>query len=355
MTGKSAANPSLLDFRKLVDDLFAHKPALYWADMGLSAAVGWAAIVFAIHRGGFDAVTVVLMLTSSFAFLRAVLFIHELSHFRRGVMPGFSLAWNLLVGVPLLVPSFMYVGTHTDHHKRTLYGTIRDPEYLPLAHLGRGRMIRFVLEMFLVPVLLVLRYGVLTPLSWLVPPLRKPVVERMSALVINPDYVRKMPQGDDARRFVALEAMILVWIATALTLVATGVWPLRTLFIWYGVAAGIAVVNQIRTLAAHLYSNDGGEISTIDQLLDSCNVRGIPIVTELVFPVGLRYHALHHLLADMPYHNLAEAHRRLVKELPEDSPYRKVNYAGLTAVARELWRRARGHHGLPAAWKRKEA
>ena len=156
MNETSAPSPSLLDFRKLVEDLYQHDVVLYWVDMVLAALVGWGGLVAAVERGVFDLVTAGFMLASAFGFLRAVLFIHELSHFRRGVMPGFSLAWNLLVGVPLLVPSFMYVGTHTDHHKRTLYGTIRDPEYLPLASLGRGRMIRFVLEMLLVPPLLVI-------------------------------------------------------------------------------------------------------------------------------------------------------------------------------------------------------
>ncbi|MCB9834313.1 MAG: fatty acid desaturase [Planctomycetes bacterium] len=352
MNETSAPSPSLLDFRKLVEDLYQHDVVLYWVDMVLAALVGWGGLVAAVERGVFDLVTAGFMLASAFGFLRAVLFIHELSHFRRGVMPGFSLAWNLLVGVPLLVPSFMYVGTHTDHHKRTLYGTIRDPEYLPLASLGRGRMIRFVLEMLLVPPLLVIRYGLLTPLSWLLPPLRRLVIGKMSALAINPDYDRALPTGGEARRFVLLEALILAWIVVVAIMLASHRWPLQALWVWYGITATVAIINQVRTLAAHVYSNDGGEISTIDQLLDSCNVRGLPIITELCFPVGLRYHALHHLLADMPYHNLGKAHRRLVAGLPADSPYHRVNYSGLIAVARELWRRAGGNHGLPEAWKK---
>jgi hypothetical protein len=37
------------------------------------------------------------------------------------------------------------------------------------------------------------------------------------------------------------------------------------------------------------------------------------------FPLGLRYHALHHLFPSLPYHALGTAHRRLIVALPPDS------------------------------------
>ena len=40
---------------------------------------------------------------------------------------GFRLVWNLIVGVPLLVPSFMYEGVHNLHHAKRYYGTARTP------------------------------------------------------------------------------------------------------------------------------------------------------------------------------------------------------------------------------------
>ena len=49
---------------------------------------------------------------------RAVVFIHELAHLSPGRVPGFRVAWNLLCGIPLLVPSFLY-GSHRDHHATT--------------------------------------------------------------------------------------------------------------------------------------------------------------------------------------------------------------------------------------------
>jgi hypothetical protein len=79
----------------------------------------------------------------------------------------------------------------------------------------------------------------------------------------------------------------------------------------------------------------------VDQLFDSVNLKGMPLVTELFFPLNLRYHALHHLFPSLPYHSLAAAHRRLMAELPEDSPYRNTVYPGFWSVVRDVVRNAR--------------
>src|SRR3546814_19842054 len=83
---------------------------------------------------------------------------------------------------------------------------------------------------------------------------------------------------------------------------------------------------QIRTLVAHLWENDGEVLTVTGQFLDSVNVPPPGLLPELWAPVGLRYHALHHLLPGVPYHSLAEAHRRLKNALPADSQYHGANY-----------------------------
>jgi hypothetical protein len=94
-------------------------------------------------------------------------------------------------------------------------------------------------------------------------------------------------------------------------------------------------------MTAHHYRSNGEPMSHVDQLSDSINLEGVPVVTELFFPLGLRYHALHHLFPSLPYHNLGKAHRRLMAELPVESGYRETVYPGYWAVIVDVVRNAR--------------
>ena len=96
------------------------------------------------------------------------------------------------------------------------------------------------------------------------------------------------------------------------------------------------VLNQIRTLVAHLWENDGAVLTVTGQFLDSVNVPPPGLLPELWAPVGLRYHALHHLLPGVPYHSLGEAHRRLKDALPADSQYHGANYDSLPKLVINL-------------------
>ena len=66
------------------------------------------------------------------------------------------------------------------------------------------------------------------------------------------------------------------------------------------------------------------------------NVPPPALLSPLWAPVGLRYHALHHLLPSLPYHSLGEAHRRLMASQGKGSTYVGANYPGLLMLVGKL-------------------
>lgn len=319
---------------ELTRDLNAPKPWIYWSDFLASAVVGYGALLAAILTSGWA--TAGFGVVAILALYRAGSFIHELTHIKHSTVPGFRLAWNALIGVPLLVPSLMYEGVHNLHHARTRYGTAEDPEYLPLALMKPWTVPVFVLISALAPVALLFRFAVLAPLSLVIPPLRRIVVERYSGLVINPVFRRRAQEGELRRNWFVQEAACSVWAIALLTMVATGIIPLRALLIGLAIASGTIVLNQVRTLVAHLWENDGEAMTQTGQYLDSVNVPPPSTLPALWAPVGLRYHAIHHLLPGLPYHSLGEAHRRLSAALEADSRFHEASHRGLPKLVARL-------------------
>ena len=322
-------------------DLIAPRPAIYWADLVVSALVGYGGLAGAIAARS-TGLAAACAIVSALALYRAISFIHELTHMKHSALPGFRLGWNALVGVPMLTPSFMYEGVHSLHHARTRYGTIEDPEYLPLALMKPWTLPLFILVAALAPVALLVRFAVLAPLGLVVPALRRVVRERYSALAINPQFRRRAPEGEALAQWNRIETAASGWAIALVTLVATGTVSLHSFGIALGIASAVAVVNQVRTLVAHLWENEGEAMSVTAQYLDSVNVPPPALLPMLWAPVGLRYHALHHLLPSLPYHSLGEAHRRLSAVLGEASPYHKASHAGLPVLVGRIARSTMG-------------
>lgn len=321
--------------RDLTKDISEARAGIYWTDMLGSAVVGYGSLAAAILLEN-TALAVFMGVIAALSLYRALLFIHEISHLHKNALPGFRTTWNVLVGMVMLTPSYMYEGVHTLHHARTRYGTAEDPEYLPLALMKPWSLPAFVLIALLAPPALLIRFGILVPLGAIFPPIRKLVWERASALAINPDFRRRPPEGDLKRRVFWQEALGMVWSWALIGSIFVLGW--KPLLVALAVFSLTAVLNQLRTLVAHLWENEGEPMTVTAQYLDSVNVPPPGFLAEVWAPVGLRYHALHHLLPSMPYHALPEAHRRLAKHLGTGSTFDGANHGGMMTL---VWRIAR--------------
>lgn len=338
---------SLSEARRIVGDLFAPREHIFWRDfiaaMGtadllffgvaflpdLISAPAW--VVWGLRLVGF--------LIYSLLYYRCAMFIHELVHIRTDRLTAFRAAWNFFCGTVFLTPTFVYY-THLDHHRRKDFGTERDGEYIPLACRSRWETVGYLMQSFVIPPLAIVRFFVLTPLTWLSPALRRLVHQRASSMIMDPSYIRPLPTPKALRVIRFQEALCFAWCATIAVSLATFLRPWAVTFLVQAYVTGVFIVmlNALRTTGAHRWTNAEGEMTFVEQVLDSVNYpKGW--LPELWAPTGTRFHALHHMLPALPYHAMREAHERLMRELPEDAVYRQTNEDSLWSALRLLWTR----------------
>lgn len=343
----TASSLSLTDARGLIKDLFVPNPWIYWGDFLATYGLGLFCFqtvrggsLFVPHQGFQGTFTqAFFFIASCLLFYRAGIFIHEVVHQRPSKrLPVFRFVWNLLCGIPFLIPSFVYY-THIDHHRRHHFGTDHDGEYISLARKPKWYTFFYLSWSFVIPILTVVRFAVLSPLAWIIPGFRQFVHKRASSMVMDPTYIRPLPTKATLRIIYLQEFVCFLWCAGIAIVppVFLGRWPIPFLIHAYLMSVVIVMLNSIRTLGSHRWHNDGTEMTFEEQLLDSVNYPNVPIISELWGPVGTRFHALHHLFPTLPYHAMPKAHRRLMENLPSSSPYRRVEEKSLTAALIGLW------------------
>lgn len=327
----------------IVADLHSPEPRIFWADLIASAFVGWSTFAIAVAAAPLSFLMWIAATFAVLALYRGVCFTHELAHLRRSAIPGFETAWNLLFGIPLLLPSFTYIGVHQSHHSLSSYGTKLDPEYLPFASSRRLLILFGVQSTIFMPVALIIRFLLLAPVALLWSPLHRWLEVHASSFSMNPEYRRAVSLETAAKMRRWELAMFAFWM-TAVYACYAGALPLRAFSIWLGVLTLISLLNTVRVLGAHEYDSAGAILSRHGQLADSIDTPGAPW-TELWAPVGLRYHALHHYFPGIPYHNLGAAYRRISTTVQENTSYLESTSPSLRQSLVALYNKARAARG----------
>jgi fatty acid desaturase len=277
------------------------------------------------------------LLVAGLALYRSAIFIHEIVHMREGAVPYFRPVWNLLTGVPLLIPSFFYEDVHLSHHRKDFYGTDRDGEYFPFARSGHRFIALFFLANLLFPLVLLFRHLVLVPLSLVSHTVREWTWKHVSSLEVNLTYVRPVPASGVS--VVWEEILACLFCAAAGVALYGGYLSPQWIYVWYAMAALLLTVNGVRTLVAHRYELKGeSAVNPTEQYLDSIDIPG-NLFTALWAPVGLRFHATHHLFPGLPYHSLQPAYWRLHAGLVENrATFQRATSPSLGRALAELWR-----------------
>lgn len=306
--------------QELVADIRKPNQVHYFTDLIISSTLGWLAFIYALlsthdfWRAFAFIVAVVLL-------YRSLVFIHEIVH--QQSMKLFRYVWHAVVGVPMLIPFMLYITIHQDHHNKETYGTVDDGEYIQAKGRWGAAITQMFLVNFLLPVMLLIRFAILTPLSLIFPLIRTELIPAFIHLVIRIPF-RAPPIKKSAR----VEAMIVEWCCClwAWVLLMSVLWfGWSLLFAWSLLVFLISTLNTVRILGdTHLYVEEENGRDARGQMLDSINLDSNSILALIICPVGLRFHALHHIAPYLPYHNLPSAHRRLMAELPPNSEYHQV-------------------------------
>lgn len=328
---QNTANSGDLDNSKYVvyiKNLCQPNPLIYWTDLTITSLVGNLLILLAVHAESYSSLQIILVVLASFVLYRAAIFVHEVFHVGRQ-MKGLTLLYNLFYGFLHKFPSYSYA-PHRDHHSWRTYGTRQDPEYDILSDDSPAMLLFPILTMLMMPVFATLRYGFLPiVLPFIGNSGRSWVYRYISTPVMNYKYVRPEPTKKDLQEWYPQDAACFVYNAAFFLLMIFNILPWKLLAVWYAVTYGTYLLNVYRVIVSHNYLSRWQATTRKQQILDSLTIPSP--VNEFWCPVGLRFHSLHHMYPQIPYHNMSKAHKRLMNALPDNHPYRQTirkNYFG---------------------------
>jgi len=320
---------------RLIKEFETPRPVIYWIDVSITTGLFWGSLLLCFLHDKIE-FKLLFGLASSLLLYRAMLFVHEIVHLKKNAVPGLWTFWNCTLGIPLLMPSYIFE-SHHDHHARERYATDQDPEYDFYTTSHIGILLLYLVSGLYMPIVLLMRQLVLVPLSYLVPAIRKFLDEQGSSATIHPRYRRTKPINKEKLRewrgcealsclvsFICIGAILLGWLS----------W----LFLIHllAISALSFTLNNFRSVTSHRFELSHGPFDFDKQVTDSLNFDQGIFWVHLWAPVGMRYHALHHLFPSLPYHSLTKAHQMLLRSLPKTSPYHDVNEVNYNKAFKRL-------------------
>lgn len=326
-------------------DFFRLNPTRYWFDflLNLLLAYGFATAFLMLPIGSW--LQLAAFPFALFWLYRVTSLVHEVAHLRRGEMTAFKVTWNLLVGIITFSPSPFFTRHHRDHHSPKYFGSSRDPEYKRnmFTHGSMIGLTYFFLTILVTPGIVFLRF-LLVPLFWSWPRLREWVWMHAShlSMTFSPNY-HAMRSPDERRNIALVEWLCCARALQILLSVSLGGVTWTRLPLLYALGLGVLCLNMLRFMADHHGKSHGDVMEFEEHILDSCNYSGKDILTRIMFPFGIRYHALHHLFPSLPYHQLAAVHQSLSKGLSPQNPYHQLE--------QHSWWRVAKSSLIPSAWK----
>lgn len=302
--------------------------AIFWRDLLLFAAAGWSFLYLSVAHHS------LYVIPATYFFYRGTMLIHEVIHLSKKI-PGYRFVYNLLLGWPNSYPAYIY-DTHLFHHGKKTYGTKKDPEYKYI-EFNALSLIRPLLIAPLMPLLQVIRFGVIPFITPFMPAsFQQKLFSKYSTLVFDVSYERNFRGKYDLKTMMINDLISAFYKVVAVALIVTGYFPVTLLLMLYTIVTLASLLNMYRALFNHYYANEEElPLSWSQHMHDTVTVDSF-ILKHLLFINGLNYHALHHLYPEMPYHNLAMAHQKLMRELPEGHLYKEGVHFNVTTLLKKI-------------------
>lgn len=322
----------LQNFRAEHPELFIPKFHIYLAYFFIPWSIGLISFFSLLFLNLGMLQKIGLFTLAAFGFYHAMSLTHEFSHAGKKKYFGLRLAWNALIGSWLCVPAFMYEDSHLDHHGKK-FTTVYDSEYIPLQKSGMILGVLFLLANFVLPWIALVRFLILGPISYLHPKLRKLVWTYATFMGMKLQFKRRIPVENQIRRqWMIQEWMTIIILWTCAGIIMNEILPVITVFYWAGLVTTIGLLNGVRVFAVtHKYRAHGDRLLSIEEHLEeTVEIGNVTIGTFLMCPIALQYHLTHHMLPDLPFHNVAKARALLLKEFSEDSFYHKNSYRSMS-------------------------